>query len=181
MSNLFKTSSRDTQKGSALFFAVLLGSIVLSLGLLISSVSFKEFQFSFFGKESQTALYAADTGLECAIYWDTYAYSPTSAFPDNSAALPAQTISCLGSGSFTPTVTSANASSATTEFYLKFSSNNNDPCVHVTVIKTLVGPNIRTTIESRGVDESDKGASDCHAASGQLRRVERAIRVRYGG
>src|SRR5581483_9987816 len=57
-------------KGFAMLFAVLVASLLLAIGISIFNLTVKELILSSSGRESQFAFYAADTGAECAIYWD---------------------------------------------------------------------------------------------------------------
>lgn len=61
---------QDTQAGFVLSFSVLIAGVLLSVGLAIFSITLKELLLSSGGRESQFAFYAADTGGECALYWD---------------------------------------------------------------------------------------------------------------
>ena len=61
---------QNTQKGFTLFIAVLIGSLMLAIGFSIFNLSFKELLLSASSRDSQIAFYAADTGLECALYHD---------------------------------------------------------------------------------------------------------------
>lgn len=45
-------------------------SIILAVGVSIISIALKQLQISTVGRESQYAFYAANTGAECALYWD---------------------------------------------------------------------------------------------------------------
>lgn len=63
-------SKTKKQKGFALLFAVLVSSIVISIGATIISISIRQTLLSSTSRESQFAFYAANTGLECAFYWD---------------------------------------------------------------------------------------------------------------
>ncbi len=65
-----KTYTKINQKGFTLFVAVVLSSLLLSIGLSLSNILLKQLIFSNTGKESQVAFYAADSGAECALYWD---------------------------------------------------------------------------------------------------------------
>lgn len=64
----FETSAQ--QKGFTLFYAVLTASLLLAIGIAIFNITFKELILSSGARESANAFYAADTGLECALYWD---------------------------------------------------------------------------------------------------------------
>ena len=61
---------KKENKGFALLFSVLISSLILTIGLSILSVSIKELAISIASKQSVHAFYAADSGLECAKYWD---------------------------------------------------------------------------------------------------------------
>lgn len=63
-------------KGFTIFFAMLVGSLTLSIGLAIYDLAVREIDLSAAASQSQYAIYAADTGAECALYWDSK-LSPT--------------------------------------------------------------------------------------------------------
>jgi hypothetical protein len=64
------TSNGKLSAGFTLFYAVLVASLLLAIGLAIFNITFKEVVLSSGARESANAFYAADTGLECALYWD---------------------------------------------------------------------------------------------------------------
>lgn len=179
-----KDSARSANhtRGFTILFAVLIGSLLFSLGLAIAHLSIKEIVLSAAGKQSETAFFAADTGIECALYWDLRVHNT---FPDFNTAPrdPDGAINCNG-GSVTLNFTTplppeaypkeplpgGNANAATTTFRLVYSTG----CADITVGKTRSqGPGTpgRTVIESRG-------RSDCGTEFNPA-RVERALRVRY--
>ena len=47
-----------------------ISSLLLSIGISIYNITLKELILSSYGRNSQFAFYAADTGLECALYWN---------------------------------------------------------------------------------------------------------------
>src|SRR3989344_3251569 len=66
-------------RGFTLLLAALVASITLALGASIFAIAKKEVTLSSVGRDSQYAFYAADTGAECALYWDARHQSfPTS-------------------------------------------------------------------------------------------------------
>ncbi len=163
-------------KGFALLFAVLISSVLLSIGLSIFNLTLKELILSSSGRESQFAFYAADTGAECALYWDS---KGTDIFAVNSNPRTPNPASpdCVGQaitidnfvGARTPT-------SATTRFNvvipnLDYLGNPAPYCAIVTISKTDVGGIIETDIDSRGYN------TDC--ASTDPNRVERGLQVHY--
>jgi hypothetical protein len=62
-------------RGFTLFYAVLVSSLLLAIGLAVLNITYKEFVLSSGARDSETAFYAADTALECALYWDGNAHA----------------------------------------------------------------------------------------------------------
>lgn len=58
------------EKGFTLLFAIFVAILVLSVGASIISVALKQSILSSTGRESQYAFYAANSALECALFWD---------------------------------------------------------------------------------------------------------------
>jgi Tfp pilus assembly protein PilX len=178
-------STYKKDKGFAMLFAVLTASVLLSIGLSIFNLTIKELTLSSSGRESQFAFYAADSGAECALYWDLNA---TEIFATSSAARNPSNASpdCVDTAGveqvFSITPSSSDGSNATTTFSLTIP--NSDPtetepqCVTVTVSKNLLtSGNIQTTINSRGYNVGTVSGTAC--VSSDPNRVERAIRVTY--
>lgn len=65
-----KRAPRNTTGGFTLFYSVLVSSLLLAIGLAILNITLKEFTLSSGARDSETAFYAADSALECALYWD---------------------------------------------------------------------------------------------------------------
>ncbi len=65
------TQSAKFKKGFSVLFASLTGSLVLAIGLAILSITIKQITLASAGRESQLAFYAADTGIECALFLDS--------------------------------------------------------------------------------------------------------------
>lgn len=63
------TSFKNTQ-GFVMLFAMLLTSIVLAITIGVANISYKEILLSSTARDSSYAFYAADTGAECALYFD---------------------------------------------------------------------------------------------------------------
>ena len=57
------------KKGFAILFAVLTASLLLMVGLSIFNISIKELTITSFNTESKKAIYASQSGIECALYW----------------------------------------------------------------------------------------------------------------
>lgn len=169
------------QGGFAMLFAVLTSSVLLSIGLSIFNLTVKELILSSSGRESQFAFYAADTGIECAIYWDfkgtnIFATSSGSGSRNPTPSNP-DCVDTFGQAAQTIDITpdSSTISSSTTQFTLTIpnldAQGSSAPyCATVTVGKSLNGSIIETSIDSRGYNTCD---------TADVNRVERAIRVRY--
>lgn len=59
-----------SQKGFVVLFTILISSLVLLMALGITSISTKEAALSIQSKDAARAFFAADTGMECALYQD---------------------------------------------------------------------------------------------------------------
>jgi hypothetical protein len=76
-------------KGVTLFIAVVIMSILLFISFAVVNIAIKSTTFATFGRDSQLAFYAADAGLDCAIYWDSK-YEPSR------FTIPGSSIDCGG-------------------------------------------------------------------------------------
>lgn len=144
-------------EGFTLFIAMVVMGTILLVATGIVNLALKQSLVSSSGRESQYAFYAADTGIECALYWDVQNPSGISAFSTSTGS----NITCTGS-SF-----SVGGNPIST---FSFTLTPDPYCATVTVTKTYIGSVLWTTIES-------KGYNTCSITS--PRRVERAVRVKY--
>lgn len=178
--------THHTQRGSTLFYTILVSGLFLLVALGLSDIALQETQFSAFSRDSQTAFYAADTGVECATYWD---YVDPTASVFHSDGSPPDGFSCINrdiddGADYQVTAASGPVwQHATTTFWIPFASSDNEPCVQVEVGKyEHPTGNTKTVIIARGYNIADNTAvlSRCNAATTQSRRVQRALRVQYG-
>jgi len=157
----------QSNKGYTLLFAVLVSSLVLSVGISILNVNRKEFLLASSARESTSAFYAADSGLECAAYYDLVEAS----FAINSYPT---VVSCAGN---TPQLSDAGSlysndgTTVTSIFDIKLTETS---CATITVKKS----NTETSIQSRGYNIGwNESVKKCNLAS--PRRVERALYYTY--
>ncbi|OGZ32608.1 MAG: hypothetical protein A3H02_01795 [Candidatus Niyogibacteria bacterium RIFCSPLOWO2_12_FULL_41_13] len=68
--NHIRQTSNGVKNGFLLLLAVLIISIILSLGLGVGNVVLNQIKLSGAGEDSQIAFYAADAGAESALYRD---------------------------------------------------------------------------------------------------------------
>lgn len=166
-------------KGFTLFFAILVSSLALSIGLAIYDLTVRELDLSLTATQSQYAIYAADTGAECALYWDAHciigscsnqsAFATSTTFPGATAN---SNLECAGADitnngapSFWSVTTAPSGNAATTSFTINLASPS---CATVYVAK--VGNPPVTTVTSHGYNTC--------AGNGAL-QLERVLQVNY--
>jgi len=179
MKSKFYNFIDNKQKGFAMLFAVLVSSVLLSIGLSIFNLTVKELILSSSGRESQFSFYAADTGAECALYWDTkgtYIFATSSSSGTPSPVTPDCAGNMFNVRPTTPNlngpVTFSGPSTATTLFSLNIPASTPKFCAIVTVTKLDTGGIISTTIDSRGYNTPCSDTTNPN-------RVERALKVTY--
>lgn len=147
-------------KGFTLFIAIVISATLLLVSTGIISVAVKEAFLTTANRHSQEAFYAADTGIECALYWDLK--NPgLSAFATSTTAI----INC-NAQNFT-----VGGSSGQSNFTITFLPQKY--CTEVRVTRRRAQPSLgikSTTIEALGYNDCD---------STNPRRVQRAIGVSY--
>lgn len=57
-------------RGFTLLISIILASVALVVGLSLADVAYKQVLLSGTSRQSQVAFYAADSALECALYYD---------------------------------------------------------------------------------------------------------------
>lgn len=176
MINMKKNFNIKKTKGFTLLFAVIISSLLLSIGVAILDLALKQFSLSSTGKNSQVAFYAADNGLECGLFWDRNAsgVSAASVFATSSqSGNQTGAVNCDGVIS-TSTVT-ADATDATSTFWIYYSNTTHSsaPCAYVQVIKT--GSSTSATTEATTVNSS--GYDICNSANPTI--TERSIESNY--
>src|SRR3989338_10394556 len=176
-----KSKKFERNKGMTLFIAVTIMAILLVISYAVVNIAIKGSQFATSGRDSQFAFYAADSGIECALYWDSkfdsFATS-TSGSPINCAGDSMSGNGLVGSDAILGTTTltriggggDANQTS-TFGFVMNIGGSNPVPhCAIVTVRKYYVGTRLWTYIKSRGYNTCD---------TSNTRRLERGIEVSY--
>lgn len=160
------------KNGFALLLSLIVTSILLVVGLGVSGVAFREIQLSSFGNQSEIAFYAAETGLECGMYWDKVmidasilndgdsgndeSQAALSSFINDGSGGPIRSMSCLGAGVAPSSLISLLGDTA--EFDL---GSGNAPCAKVEVkkVETLSHPGslawAKTFITSTGYNTCD--------------------------
>lgn len=145
-------------------------SLLMIVSFVVANVSLKQMILANSYEESQYAFYNAESGLECAQYWDfemggsqfdTATTTGRITCGGQIVTTGSQTISPPGSG--TSLIGGGGVGNPTSIFSISFDKG----CAIVRVTKELSGD---TTIDSRGYN-------DC--TTGYRRRVERGVELSY--
>ncbi len=159
---------RKDEKGYTLLFAVLIASLTLAVGISILNISRKEFLIATSTRDSALALYAADGGLECAIFSDSNGlFTDTTYTGTFGCNVPHSPIEYLRQnppgGGVTDIFT----------FHAKFGGQGTS-CAVIVASKTTKNGTLSTIIQSFGYNTGwNPDASLC--SLGSAKRVERAL------
>ena len=170
---LIKTVFKNKKNsGYAILFTVLIVSMILAMTVGISNTTYRELSFTATAKQSHIAFFAADSGLECALWQDRNTAGST-VFPFNSATASASTMDCFAS---TPPTIAVVAAGATSASYLVQDFAAGGGCVRVTVEKdqNAVPPaSYPTRIVARGYN------INCSDLALGKQHVERVLQAKY--
>ena len=165
------------RRGFATLFAMLVAGLLLSVGLVIYDITSKELIFSSITRDSNFAFYAADAGLECALYWDikytgSANFSSGSVFATSTDSQPpSSNVICNGIDIAAEPWTIVTApTAATTTFTLTFAPQPYCVRVWTEKWKNTLG-SVSTRVTARGYNNGcDTGAPN---------RIERALVSSY--
>lgn len=178
---------QNTRGGFTILYSLLIISLLISISLGIFDIALRDFALAQSSAASHVALYAADAGMECALYYDlkylggnlafaTSSVNPRSflgpgfthqcGFPRNGIQPLTLPSSNSITGAYTTTITVYVSPSDASPMF----ADIDGPCAAVTVIKSNDGNS--TTIDSRGYNI-------CTNSTGATKRVERGLRAAY--
>jgi hypothetical protein len=153
-------AQQNTTKGFAMLFTVLVISVILSIALGISDLTFRQTLLSNSAKNSQLAFYQADSGVECGMYYDLTAGQLPQGTTVQNAPL---RINCGNS-----TASLVTEQSNTDYFVYQQNVSDNSPCYSIIFDKTHA-------VSAKDI-VSSRGFSTCQANAQQ---VERGLSVSY--
>jgi hypothetical protein len=169
------SKQKNSSKGYTLLFAVLVSSLVLAIGISILTISRKEFLISTSTRDSSAALWAADGGIECAIFGEQNGAFTTTV--DNTGRIGCSVpMSITAVNLQTPTASEGNFT-----FNARFGSSGTS-CAIVTVTKYKDTNNkLKFNVLSRGYNtgwrtpdpQNNPNVGYCDLPS--AKRVERAL------
>jgi hypothetical protein len=121
-------------KGFALLVSIIFMSVMLSIGLALGSLAYKQQVLASSAVESQYAFYAADTALECALYSDQQAPGRPFAYVYSDVTPMTPSMKCDGN-SGTPVGLGYTKGGLWTFKESKVPVNNSKNCADVTIYK----------------------------------------------
>lgn len=139
---------KQTQRGFALLVAIIFMSVMLTFGLTLASLSYKQQVLASNAIQSQYAFYVADAALECALYADQQLN--LFAYP---ASAPATAPKIVCDGVAEPY--SSDVPILTPSYLIVKESLSLDAglhCADVTVYKSAPGSGLKTYLFSQGYD-----------------------------
>ncbi len=165
--------NREARRGFVILFAVMISSMVLAIALGVTNIAFKEIKFSTSAKDTNEAFFAADTGAECALYYDK---SSIDAFRQVEEDLDIAPLSPECAGSTNTLDFSEPTNPWTWTFTLFGLGASGKGCVNVEVFKEYKDGNIvGTTIISKGYNNGNESAPCVPNPNS----VERELEVNY--
>src|SRR3989339_39611 len=171
------TYNPKPNRGFTLLIAIVTTSMLLVVSFVVVNIALKQLVLANAARESQYAFYAADSGTECAVYWDLKGGTTgdISAFSTTTPGV----ITCngqapIGGGNlpwtnYIPARQSLIGGGGDTENSI-FQLNFTKGCAFVEVRKIYGGGELVTTVDSRGYNTCDINAS---------RRYERGVTLSY--
>lgn len=160
-----KQTAHVQERGFTLLLAALVASIVLAIGTSIFQLAQKELILSSIGRDSQYAFYAADTGAECALYWDVR----YQAFATSSETAPLEAIICDNQSSdVSPLQVGETVHSS-------FQFEPNGYCASVSVTKAVQ----EDTGAVASIIHADGYSTTCDAIETSPRALQRSVELRY--
>ena len=151
------------QRGFTLLLAALVASVVLAMGASIFKLAQKQITLSSVARDSQYAFYAADTGAECALYWDLrFGYFATTAPDAIEAHCDGQFLNADGRAESYPQT-------------MSFAYEPGGNCASVSVEKTIDPDNnaVRTVIHADGFN------TRCVEVDTSPRALQRSVELKY--
>lgn len=194
MKNLLCTIKKYKEsRGIALLFTVLLTTVLLLVALGIANVSYRELTFAREANDSYKAFFAADSGIECALYLDkpsaTYVnglFSPTlvGGFPtfptcagNNFAAYAQGTPYTPVAGQYCAFINFGGLGSSAQILVDKQEPNDGVTPCHA--LDAHGNPGTCTKVEVNGYNTTNMSTQNCSTPTVGSNIVTRSLRIRY--
>lgn len=172
-----------TNRGISLVISLIMMTLLLSLSLSVSNIILRQIRLTNASTNSQTSFYAADSGLECALYWDTHTDGTvTSGFDgvytdpyfgtSTAYSVSNNPVKC-GIGTGAPMGWAKQVSSDNTIATTTFAINFGKSCAQVEVVKTPFRTKISSNGYNAGANSAQTGCDIDNALA--TRVVERGL------
>ena len=184
MTNL--KTRKINKAGFTLFVAMVVSSLLLAVGFSISNIILKQLLLAGSGKDSQVAFYAADSGAECAQFWDAKAANGDPLTADGpfatSTTAPDFNMKC-GTGLVNVMGKVVDTKTATTTIAIDYSSSDYKACSVVVITKGFNTVGVDeipfTKVVSRGYNAPRLSGTTSGCDTTNKRTVERGLMVQY--
>jgi len=153
------------QKGIALLFTLLIISVAISLSIGVFNIILGELRIGEGARESMRAFFAADSGVECVLYWDLK--EQAFVFDEEEAVTCMKSSLAFARPCETPYCQTVDGKAATVYQSTVSPTLDNDACVSLTVIKFSDGSSRIAAL----------GENTCNSAA--TRVVQRGVEVNY--
>jgi hypothetical protein len=175
--------SKNNKKGFTLLYAVLITSIVLAASIGFFVFILRELMISNLGKDSQRAFYAADSVVECILFWDfkhpglTKSAFATDTLPWGGVSSP---ILCNQTSSDGRLLSDSSGLFIISSFLSDVDISNQGACATTTVFRKYVGNNLVMSIKAYGRNIGGSWNGTTASCDGtNPNRVERGFEVTY--
>lgn len=158
----FREIKNENAKGAVLFFAVMLSIVLFTFAAGVLNIATKELNFGTSSKKSNDSFYAADSGVECALFNDMQGKTAFTASSEGK-------ISCFGQD------INLNGTYPLFDFVLMSLGSDDKSCAKISVEKNEAVTPMETKIISKGYNMG--GGADCNQLG--LNSIERVIEVNY--
>jgi len=142
----------NTQSGIVSLFAVVFLTVATTISVGVFTLLIGEFKLAGVQRESVKAFYAADSGIECALYWELRGDSFASTTALNNIECGEGKVEFLDTQTNMGSIDKCTLGVCTNEFTMPLLNN---ACTEVIVEKQYVGDTLETHIESRGKNDCD--------------------------
>ena len=173
---IFNKTKLKSKRGFVMLFAVVLSAIIFAISLGMINISLKEINFGTSAKATNEAFFAADTGAECALFYDLV---PTQSFFGSVDALTTLNgINAMCGGS-SINIVGETQLFGPWNFVVLGLGENQKSCAKVKVTRNLdpvTGALLSTQIISKGYNMGGD-STDCSSTNNN--RVERVLELTY--
>lgn len=176
-------TQQNTKKGISLVISLIMMTLLLSLSLSISNIILRQIRLTNVSTNSQTSFYAADSGLDCAIYWDTHTDGTvsngflgvyTDPYFGTSTSYNASNnpVKC-GIGTGAPMGWQKQVNTGTSIATTTFAINYGKSCAQIEVVKTPFRTKISSNGYNTGANAAQTGCNTDNALTSRV--VERGL------